>query len=208
MSIHRPIKLFGQTFILLFFRLPIYLTSSNPFKHSLNNFVPICLLICHFIQLRQFVHPLATLPGTFPCPVAFCSLLTEHVYSIGRVLGDRNVLYKYVNPNLLAVMTGGVSKARGGLPLISLYLIDTVAGQIIHSVVHQRASEPTSLVVSENWVLVSAAVVFHPLSGFHSRIHSETVCHNFTNLSPFRPRICSVTQAVDIGSSCLLVLRL
>ncbi|KAL5105218.1 ER membrane protein complex subunit 1 [Taenia crassiceps] len=79
----------------------------------------------------------------------------EHVYSIGRVLGDRNVLYKYVNPNLLAVMTGGVSKAKGGLPLISLYLIDTVAGQIIHSVVHQRASEPTSLVVSENWVLYS-----------------------------------------------------
>ncbi|VDK32612.1 unnamed protein product [Taenia asiatica] len=79
----------------------------------------------------------------------------EHVYSMGRVLGDRNVLYKYVNPNLLAVMTGGVSKARGGLPLISLYLIDTVAGQIIHSVVHQRASEPTSLVVSENWVLYS-----------------------------------------------------
>ncbi|KAH9278781.1 ER membrane protein complex subunit 1 [Echinococcus granulosus] len=81
--------------------------------------------------------------------------LNEHVYSIGRVLGDRNVLYKYVNPNLLAVMTGGVSNVKSGLPLISLYLIDTVAGQIIHSVVHQRASEPTSLVVSENWVLYS-----------------------------------------------------
>lgn len=27
----------------------------------------------------------------------------EHVHSQGRVLGDRNVLYKYVNPNLVAV---------------------------------------------------------------------------------------------------------
>lgn len=29
---------------------------------------------------------------------------TEHVHSQGRVLGDRNVLYKYLNPNLVAVL--------------------------------------------------------------------------------------------------------
>ncbi|KAM7539289.1 hypothetical protein Aperf_G00000057648 [Anoplocephala perfoliata] len=79
----------------------------------------------------------------------------EHVHSIGRILGDRNVLYKYVNPNLLAVMTGGVSAMEEGKPMVSLYLIDTVCGQIIHSVVHRRAAGPTSLVVSENWVLYS-----------------------------------------------------
>ncbi|EUB58619.1 hypothetical protein EGR_06502 [Echinococcus granulosus] len=107
------------------------------------------------ILQAAFARALATLPSAFPQPVSLGSLLAEHVYSIGRVLGDRNVLYKYVNPNLLAVMTGGVSNVKSGLPLISLYLIDTVAGQIIHSVVHQRASEPTSLVVSENWVLYS-----------------------------------------------------
>lgn len=28
----------------------------------------------------------------------------EHVHSQGRVLGDRNVLYKYLNPNLVAVV--------------------------------------------------------------------------------------------------------
>ncbi|VDO00169.1 unnamed protein product [Rodentolepis nana] len=78
----------------------------------------------------------------------------EHVHSIGRILGDRNVMYKYINPNLLAVMTEGVSAVKG-LPTISLYLIDTVVGQIIHSVVHRKAAEPTSLVVSENWVLYS-----------------------------------------------------
>lgn len=31
----------------------------------------------------------------------------ERVHSQGRVLGDRSVLYKYVNPNLIAVVTQG-----------------------------------------------------------------------------------------------------
>ncbi|CAH8440658.1 unnamed protein product [Heterobilharzia americana] len=59
---------------------------------------------------------------------------SEHIYSVGRVLGDRSVLYKYLNPNLIAVLT-------------------TVAGRILHSAVHRRCSEPISLVHSENWVI-------------------------------------------------------
>lgn len=31
----------------------------------------------------------------------------EHVHSQGRVLSDRSVLYKYINPNLVAVATQG-----------------------------------------------------------------------------------------------------
>lgn len=31
----------------------------------------------------------------------------EHVHSQGRVLNDRSVLYKYINPNLVAVATQG-----------------------------------------------------------------------------------------------------
>lgn len=31
----------------------------------------------------------------------------EHVHSQGRVLSDRSVLYKYINPNLVAVVTQG-----------------------------------------------------------------------------------------------------
>ncbi|VDL95942.1 unnamed protein product [Schistocephalus solidus] len=78
----------------------------------------------------------------------------EHIYSIGRVLGDRNVLYKYVNPNLLAVMTLGES-ALEKVDIVSLYLIDVVVGKVIHSVVHRRCNHPVSLLVSENWVLYS-----------------------------------------------------
>lgn len=31
----------------------------------------------------------------------------EHVHSQGRVFNDRSVLYKYVNPNLVAIVTQG-----------------------------------------------------------------------------------------------------
>lgn len=31
----------------------------------------------------------------------------EHVHSQGRVLNDRSVLYKYTNPNLVAIVTQG-----------------------------------------------------------------------------------------------------
>lgn len=37
---------------------------------------------------------------------------TERVHSQGRVLGDRSVLYKYVNPNLVAIFTQGYHPAH------------------------------------------------------------------------------------------------
>jgi len=39
--------------------------------------------------------------------VAVASKRDERVHSQGRVLGDRSVLYKYVNPNLVAIFTQG-----------------------------------------------------------------------------------------------------
>lgn len=36
----------------------------------------------------------------------------ERVHSQGRVLSDRSVLYKYINPNLVAIVTEGVSSAQ------------------------------------------------------------------------------------------------
>ncbi|CAI2722726.1 unnamed protein product [Schistosoma spindalis] len=77
---------------------------------------------------------------------------SEHIYSVGRVLGDRSVLYKYLNPNLIAVLTIGGDISSHTNTLI-IYLIDVVAGRILHSAVHRRCSEPISLVHSENWII-------------------------------------------------------
>ncbi|CAL8071729.1 unnamed protein product [Calicophoron daubneyi] len=77
---------------------------------------------------------------------------TEHIYSAGRVLGDRSVLYKYLNPNLIAVLTaGGDSAAQTNS--INVYLIDVVVGRILYSATHHRCGGPVSLVHSENWIV-------------------------------------------------------
>ena len=52
--------------------------------------------------------------------------LLELVHSQGKVLGDRRVLYKYLNPNLIAVGTEVTPDTKPG---ISIYLMDAVTGQ-------------------------------------------------------------------------------
>ncbi|XP_039284689.1 ER membrane protein complex subunit 1 isoform X2 [Nilaparvata lugens] len=75
----------------------------------------------------------------------------EKVHSQGRVLGDRSVLYKYINPNLVAVMTQAEDPIHKNV--LSIYLIDVVSGSIVFSIVHKRATEPIHLVHSENWIV-------------------------------------------------------
>jgi hypothetical protein len=38
--------------------------------------------------------------------------ISEHVHSQGRVLGDRSVLYKYLNPNMVVVTTQGEEQVQ------------------------------------------------------------------------------------------------
>lgn len=82
--------------------------------------------------------------------------IDEEVHSPARVLGDRGILYKYVNPNLIAVMT---KRSHGTLcnPEYNLvvYLIDGVTGALVHSVYHPRSQEPANMVHSENWLVYS-----------------------------------------------------
>ncbi|CAH8825216.1 unnamed protein product [Trichobilharzia szidati] len=77
---------------------------------------------------------------------------SEHIYLVGRVLGDRSVLYKYLNPNLIAVVTTG-GHVSNHTNTVMIYLIDVVVGRILYSAVHRRCSEPVSLVHSENWIV-------------------------------------------------------
>ncbi|KAK3926933.1 ER membrane protein complex subunit 1 [Frankliniella fusca] len=75
----------------------------------------------------------------------------ERVHSQGRVLGDRSVLYKYVNPNLVAVVTQGTDSLHKFV--LNVYLLDAVSGAIVFSISHKRAREPIHLVHTENWVV-------------------------------------------------------
>ncbi|KAF4547387.1 ER membrane protein complex subunit 1-like protein [Elsinoe fawcettii] len=72
----------------------------------------------------------------------------DPIASIGRVLGDRKVLYKYINPNLQLIATTSLSKDA-----ITIYLVDSMTGETLHSGYHGSvvSSLPFSSAVSENW---------------------------------------------------------
>ncbi|CAJ0577870.1 unnamed protein product, partial [Mesorhabditis spiculigera] len=72
---------------------------------------------------------------------------SERTHSQGRVLADRSVLYKYVNPNLIAV--GLLAKSA---PQLNIHLFDSVTGQIVHSARLPKVTAPVYMVHCENWV--------------------------------------------------------
>src|ERR1700731_4012372 len=51
----------------------------------------------------------------------------EKVASIGRVLGDCSVLYKYLNPHVLVVAVANPKQLS-----LTIYLVDNVSVQILH----------------------------------------------------------------------------
>ncbi|XP_052082314.1 ER membrane protein complex subunit 1-like isoform X2 [Mytilus californianus] len=81
----------------------------------------------------------------------------EHVHSQGRVLGDRSVLYKYINPNLAVVVAEGEdtssSSQKSPGNFVNIYLIDSVKGHIVFHGNHRRAKGPVHIIHSENWVV-------------------------------------------------------
>ncbi|XP_055615709.1 ER membrane protein complex subunit 1 isoform X2 [Toxorhynchites rutilus septentrionalis] len=77
----------------------------------------------------------------------------EHVHSQGRVLADRSVLYKYINPNLIAVATHGLDNIHKYI--LNVHLLDVVSGSIVFSMSHKRVQPPLHMVHSENWLIYS-----------------------------------------------------
>ncbi|KAJ1763594.1 hypothetical protein LPJ69_002373 [Coemansia sp. RSA 1752] len=74
-----------------------------------------------------------------------------HTALQGRVLGDRSVLYKYINPHVGALAT---QRSAGG---IGVYLIDRVSGRLLHAAEHAGAlvstGHPFLATLSENRVI-------------------------------------------------------
>lgn len=81
--------------------------------------------------------------------------LTDPVASIGVVLGDRRVLYKYLNPNLVLV-TAVNDSARTA----SIYLLDSASGQLLHTMSHTDVdtSRPIPSTISENFFSYSLTI--------------------------------------------------
>lgn len=76
--------------------------------------------------------------------------LNQKMHSQGKVLGDRSVLYKYSNPNLIAVASTNDKKLE-----LHISLVDGVSGSLVYSGKHSRAQTPINLVLCENWLTYS-----------------------------------------------------
>ncbi|KAH7316786.1 hypothetical protein B0I35DRAFT_263512 [Stachybotrys elegans] len=95
-------------------------------------------------QLQQFaskkIVEIATRPAHDP------------VASIGRVLGDRRVNYKYLNPNTIVVAVLEESTKK-----LSVSLVDTVSGHVLQTQSYSGvdAGQPISCAITENWYTCS-----------------------------------------------------
>jgi hypothetical protein len=76
----------------------------------------------------------------------------DPVASIGKVLGDRSVLYKYLNQNLVLVTAVNEQDHTAGF-----YLLDGVSGKVLYSVRRSGVdpTQPIASAISENWFAYS-----------------------------------------------------
>lgn len=76
----------------------------------------------------------------------------DPVASIGKALGDRNVLYKYLDPNLILLTTVNVENSKA-----TFHVLDSTSGEILYAVVHSGVdtSQPIASIISENWFAYS-----------------------------------------------------
>lgn len=76
----------------------------------------------------------------------------DPVASIGKVLGNRSVLYKYLNSNLVLVTAVDPKGHTAGF-----YLLDGVSGKVLHESIQVGvdANQPIASTISENWFAYS-----------------------------------------------------
>ncbi|KRX57589.1 ER membrane protein complex subunit 1 [Trichinella sp. T9] len=83
--------------------------------------------------------------------------LDAKVHSQGRVLGNRSVLYKYLNPNLGVSLIRTVDDRAKGVKIVSdditVTIFDAVAGNIIYVAKQKRSLGPYRLLLCENWII-------------------------------------------------------
>ncbi|KAI8141918.1 hypothetical protein BJV82DRAFT_670011 [Fennellomyces sp. T-0311] len=75
----------------------------------------------------------------------------EKVALLGRVLGNRNVMYKYLNPHMFAVITTQPQRNT-----LTVRLIDGVKGTVLYETVHHNVDavkNPVHVVQAEHWVV-------------------------------------------------------
>ncbi|XP_028044112.1 ER membrane protein complex subunit 1 isoform X1 [Bombyx mandarina] len=74
----------------------------------------------------------------------------ERIHSAGRVLPDRSVLYKHLNPNLVLLLTEGPDPVHKDVVVATC--VDGVSGGVLSAHVHRRARRPALPLHSEHFL--------------------------------------------------------
>ncbi|MEW5302534.1 MAG: hypothetical protein WDW36_005311 [Sanguina aurantia] len=96
----------------------------------------------------------------------------ENIQTSVKVLGDRSIKYRYLNPNTLLLVTGSgggnTDPSEAGSVVIAdgsdavdepeaskltVYLLDTVSGRVLHRRVHPGACGPVAMLLTENFAV-------------------------------------------------------
>jgi ER membrane protein complex subunit 1 len=75
--------------------------------------------------------------------------------SIGRALGDRSVLYKYLNPNIMSVLTWDSVSSGEQMTTLHLTIIDSISGNVV-----MREKIPNVLMNKGKYFFMKVLIVF------------------------------------------------
>ena len=109
----------------------------------------------------------------------------DPVASIGKALGDRNVLYKYLNPNLVLITTVNAPASTA-----SFYLVDSASGTLLYSIKYSDVdlSQTISSSIFENLISYSLFSTTHsqdPLQLNQQKLRSHQLVVSELYESPF-----------------------
>lgn len=122
------------------------------------------------------------------------------IASVGRVLGDRTTIFKYLNPHLIGIITTPTNQPDHAL----VYLVDQTSSEVVHKVLLDQIIPSTVLVmIDHHRVIISATranqlaqattitsiELYNPLPGT-----SQLVVLSRTFISPEGLRIATATQ--------------
>ncbi|KAI7900808.1 uncharacterized protein BX663DRAFT_562854 [Cokeromyces recurvatus] len=126
----------------------------------------------------------------------------EKVASLGRALGNRNVLYKYLNPHMFAMVTKDNEKKY-----IKIRIMDSIKGSILHETIHENVdieNNDVHILQSENWFVYHfwsndikgrgyRTVVLELFEGAHENMRIEST--NFSSFDNVQPHVLSSSFA-------------
>lgn len=71
------------------------------------------------------------------------------------IMGDDSLLLKYINPNLIVIITQSDAKDDSGYSTIHVNIVDSISAKVIYRTSHEEAGGPVSSIVIENNIIVS-----------------------------------------------------